>query len=225
MSENIKLAVDAIIFGYVIEEKDLQILLIKRKIEPFKDAWALPGGFVKNNETLEDAVLRETDEETGLKEKPYLEQLYTFSDINRDPRGRVVSVAYYGLVNTGKLNASSDALEAKWFSINNIPNLAFDHDKIIDMGVTRLRNKILYQPIGFELLGDKFTFPQLHNLYQTILGHEFDRRNFRRKFLKLDILNDLKEKEKNVPNKPADLYKFDKIKYQQKIDEGFYFEI
>lgn len=221
----IKLAVDAIIFGYVIEEKDLQILLIKRKYEPFKDTWALPGGYVKENETLEEAVIREATEEAGIMDKPYLEQLYTFGNVYRDPRGRTVSVAYYGLMNTTTLHASTDALEAKWFSINYLPNLAFDHKEIIEIAITRLRSKIKYQPIGFELLGDTFTIPQLHNLYQTILGKDFDRRNFRRKFLKLGILEDLKKKETNVPNKPADLFKFDNYKYQQKIKEGFYFEI
>jgi 8-oxo-dGTP diphosphatase len=222
---NIKLTVDAIIFGYVIEEKDLQILLIKRKYEPFKDMWALAGGYVKEDETLEEAVLRETAEETGLTEEPYLEQLYSYGDLNRDPRGRTVSIAYYGLINTKELNASTDALEAKWFSINELPKIAFDHDKMISDALTRLRNKITYQPIGFELLGEKFTIPQLHSLYQTILGKEFDRRNFIRKFKKFNILEDLDEKEKGVPNKPAKLFKFNKKKYQEKVEQGFYFEI
>lgn len=224
-NNNIKLTVDAIIFGYLIEEKELQVLLIKRKFEPFKDMWALPGGYVKDDESLEDAVLRETREETGLLDEPYLEQLYTYGDLNRDPRGRTVSVAYYGLINTKELTASTDALEAKWFPINELPTLSFDHSDIISNAITRLRSKITYQPIGFELLGDKFTIPQLHSLYQTILGKEFDRRNFIRKFKKFNILEDLNEKETGVPNKPASLFKFNKEKYQEKIEQGFYFEI
>jgi 8-oxo-dGTP diphosphatase len=223
---NIKLTVDAIIFGYLIEEKELQILLIKRKFEPFQGVWALPGGYVKEDESLEDAVLRETKEETGLVDEPYLEQLYTYGDLNRDPRGRTVSVAYYGLINTKELTASTDALEAKWFPVNELPNLAFDHDNIISDALTRLRNKIRYQPIGFELLGDKFTIPQLLSLYQTILGgKKIDKRNFIRKFNKLNILEDLNEKERGMIGKPASLFKFNQDKYQEKIEQGFYFEI
>ncbi len=222
-----KLCVDAILFGFDKDSNDLKILLIQRKYEPFKDYWALAGGFVKEDETLENAVLRELKEETGLDQSPFLDQLYTFGQLNRDPRERIVSVVYYGLINTSELKASTDAKDAKWFSIKSLPNnLAFDHKIIIFKALERLRGKIIYQPIGFELLEDKFTFTTLHKLYETILGKELDRRNFKKKFLSLDILDKLNEKNnESGAGRPATLFKFNKEKYDNKVKSGFYFEL
>ncbi len=222
-----KLCVDAILFGFDKNSNDLKILLIKRKYNPYKECWALAGGFVNDNETLDAAVLRETKEETGLKQAPYLEQLYTFGAIKRDPRERIVSVAYYGLINISDLSASSDASEAKWFSVNTLPKkLAFDHKTIISKALERLRGKIVYQPIGFELLEEKFTFTTLHNLYETILGKELDRRNFKKKFLSFNILDELNEKNPEiVAGRPASLFKFNKKRYDSKVKSGFYFEL
>lgn len=219
-----KLTVDAVVFGYV--EKDLKVLLIKRKYEPFKDSWALPGGFVMDEESIDNAVERELKEETGI-EDIYLEQLYTFGEVKRDPRERIVSVAYYGLVNPEKHNlcAKTDACDVNWFSLKALPKIAFDHAHIIDMAYLRLQGKVTYQPIGFELLPSKFPFSQLQNLYETILDRSFDRRNFRKKFLSLDVIDQLNEKQVDVPYKAGSLFKFNKQKYKYKLENGFYFEI
>nr|BFF38606.1 hypothetical protein BACY1_04110 [Tenacibaculum mesophilum] len=180
ISQNIKVAVDAVVFGY--QQKELSVLLIKRGIEPFKGAWALPGGLVLENESLEHAVERELLEETGVT-IDYLEQLYTFGTPKRDPRNRVISVTYFGLVspNHFKISADTDAAEVQWFPIHELPKLAFDHNRILTTALQRLQNKINYQPIGFELLKKEFPFSDLENLYQTILNQKIDRRNFRKK--------------------------------------------
>ena len=220
-----KVTVDGVIFGYV--ENDLRILLIKRKYDPFQNCWALPGGYVEENETIESAVLREVNEETGI-DNLYLEQLYTFGDTDRDPRGRIISIAYYGLVQPSnyKLNASTDAKDVEWFSVNDLPKqLAFDHSNIIKTALERLKGKVRYMPIGFELLSKKFSLGQIQNLYETILDISFDPANFRKKFLKLDILDKLEEKEENPKGRPGNLYRFNKVKYNKKLKDGFYFEI
>ncbi|MBP2834278.1 NUDIX hydrolase, partial [Aquimarina sp. U1-2] len=161
----------------------------------FKSKWAIPGGFVLNDESLEEAVERELQEETGVKIN-YLEQLYTFGKPTRDPRGRVVSIAYFGLVrpNTFKIFASTDASEVLWFNINELPELSFDHEEILNMAIKRLQDKITYEPIGFELLDKKFPFSDLEKLYTTLLGREIDRRNFRKKIISLNVLDELAEK-------------------------------
>src|SRR5690606_28560835 len=157
--KNIDLTVDAVVFGY--HKKDgISVLLIKRKYDPYIGNWALPGGFVDEQESLEEAVKRELSEEAGIT-IDYLEQLYTFGKPERDPRRRIVSVAYFGLVQTSDFNqlvASTDADDAKWFNIKHLPDLAFDHSEILNMAIERLRAKIKYQPIGFELLDPKFPF-------------------------------------------------------------------
>jgi len=181
-SVEIKVAVDAIVFGYSKNE-GVSVLLIQRKYPPFKNAWAIPGGFVLPEESLEDAVRRELREETGI-EVNYLEQLYTFGDPQRDPRQRVISVAYFALVKSSlfqQLRASTDAENAEWFNIKDLPPLAFDHKQILRAAIERVRSKIRYQPIGFELLDKTFPFSELEKLYITLLDREIDRRNFSKK--------------------------------------------
>jgi len=188
--QNIKIAVDAIVFGY--EKAQLYVLLIKQKIGAYKNTWSLPDGFVLNGEGLTEAVTRELKEEAGI-EVNYLEQLYTFGDnVKRDPRGQVISVAYFALVNPENLvlRADTDAEDAQWFPFNDLPILAYDHNQIIQKAIERLQAKLHYQPIGFDLLRQEFPFSDLEQLYQTILGKEIERRNFRKKMLKLGIVTE-----------------------------------
>jgi len=225
IKQNIKIAVDAIVFGYA--DNKLNILLIKQKFGELKNQWALVGGFVKDHETLNDAVNRELQEETGIKVN-YLEQLFTFGDnVNRDPRFRVVSVAYFALVNSTKLvlQADSDAEDAKWFSINELPDLAFDHKEILKTAQNRLQSKLTYQPIGFDLLPKEFLFSELENLYCTILEKEIDRRNFRKKILSFGIVEETEKFGNKIKGRPAKLYRFNKLKYNKLVKEGFLFEI
>ncbi|MFT5214460.1 MAG: 8-oxo-dGTP diphosphatase [Patiriisocius sp.] len=225
MSEQfIKLSVDAVVFGY--EQGTILILLIKRKYEPFKGKWAIPGGFVLNNESLEEAVERELKEETGIKIS-YLEQLYTFGKPNRDPRGRVVSIAYFSLIrpNAFKISASTDAEQVQWFNISELPELSFDHNEILKSAIERLQSKITYEPIGFELLDKKFPFSDLEKLYTTLLGREIDRRNFRKKIVGLNVLDELDEKVSKGSGRPANLFQFNQKRYFQLKKEGIIFEI
>ncbi len=218
------LTTDCVIFGF--DDGDLKVLLIERGHEPFKGHWAFPGGFVNMDETTEVGARRELLEETGL-ENVFVEQLYTFSDVERDPRGRVVSVVYFSLIKLSdyKINAGDDAKNIEWFSVSKIPELAFDHDMILKVAMNRIKGKIRYQPIGFELLPEKFTLSELQHLYEAILEIELDKRNFRRKILKMNLLIELGEKQKNVAHKAAKLYKFDKAKYDELMQKGFNFEL
>ncbi len=222
--QSIKLSVDAVVFGY--EEGNISVLLIKRKYAPFKGQWAIPGGFVIDDESLEDAVERELFEETGIKIN-YLEQLYTFGKPDRDPRGRVVSIAYFGLVrpNAFKIYASTDAEQVQWFNINELPKLSFDHKEILQTAIERLQGKITYEPIGFELLDKKFPFSDLEKLYTTLLGREIDRRNFRKKIIGLNVLDELDEKVSKGSGRPANLFQFNQKRYFQLKKEGIIFEI
>eukprot|EP01090_Pellita_catalonica_P015819 TRINITY_DN4367_c0_g1_i2.p2 TRINITY_DN4367_c0_g1~~TRINITY_DN4367_c0_g1_i2.p2 ORF type:complete len:230 (+),score=39.73 TRINITY_DN4367_c0_g1_i2:74-763(+) len=224
ISQNIKVAVDAVVFGY--QQKELSVLLIKRGIEPFKGAWALPGGLVLENESLEHAVERELLEETGVT-IDYLEQLYTFGTPKRDPRNRVISVTYFGLVspNHFKISADTDAAEVQWFPIHELPKLAFDHNRILTTALQRLQNKINYQPIGFELLKKEFPFSDLENLYQTILNQKIDRRNFRKKIMSFGILTETDKIHQPSSGRPAKLFKFNAKKYKELKKKGFHFEI
>ncbi|CAM1353315.1 NUDIX domain-containing protein [Tenacibaculum ascidiaceicola] len=224
ISQNIKVAVDAVVFGY--QQKELSVLLIKRGIEPFKGAWALPGGLVLENESLEHAVERELLEETGVT-IDYLEQLYTFGTPKRDPRNRVISVTYFGLVspNHFKISANTDAAEVQWFPIHELPKLAFDHNLILTTALQRLQNKINYQPIGFELLKKEFPFSDLENLYQTILDQKIDRRNFRKKIMSFGILTETDKIHQPSSGRPAKLFKFNAKKYKELEKKGFHFEI
>ena len=218
------MTVDVVVFA--LDEEDLQVMLIQRDLEPFAGQWALPGGFVHVNETLEDAARRELAEETGLKDI-FLEQLYTFGEVDRDLRERVVTVTYYALVNLAghEVRASTDARNAAWFPVHDVPDLVFDHEKILAVAHERLRGKVRYQPIGFELLPEKFTLRQLQHLYEIILDRELDKRNFRKKVLSMDILVQLNEIEKDVAHRAARLFRFDKRKYDRLTKKAFTFEI
>lgn len=218
------LTVDCVVFGF--DGGELQVLLIRRALEPFKDRWALPGGFVRIDETLDDAARRELEEETGLR-NVFLEQLYTFGDVKRDPRERVVSVAYYALVKPADHTtaAATDAVEARWFPVSKVSALAFDHAAILDTALARLRGKLTYQPIGFELLPPKFTLTQLQRLYESVLGTDLDKRNFRKKVLGYNLLIPLKETHREGTHRPAQLFRFDPARYERLKKKGFLFEI
>ena len=218
------LTVDAVVFG--LDEEDLKVLLIRRDLEPFQGRWALPGGFVRVEESLEEAVRRELREETGIAEV-FLEQLYTFGGVDRDPCGRVVTDAYYALVKLSdhRIKAATDARDAAWFAVSEATNLAFDHDRILAVALKRLKGKVRYQPIGFELLPPEFTLSQLQRLYETVLEKPLDKRNFRKKILGMDFLVALDEVQKDVAHRAARLYRFDRKKYQQLQKRGFNFEI
>ncbi len=215
-------AVDAVVLG--LDPEQLRVLLIQRNLPP--QDWALPGGFVHLDESLEDAARRELSEETGIGEV-FLEQLYTFGAVHRDPRERVIAVAYYALVNLEehRIQAATDAQDAAWFSLDDLPPLAFDHAEILQCAVDRLRGKVRYAPIGFELLPEKFTLKQLQTMYEMILDRPLDKRNFRRKILGWDLLLDLDETEKDVAHRAARLYRFDPERYKTLANQGFSFEI
>jgi 8-oxo-dGTP diphosphatase len=218
------LTVDCVVFG--MDEEDLKVLLIKRGLEPFVGKWALPGGFVRMEEALDAAARRELEEEAGIRPS-HLEQLYTFGEPGRDPRGRVVTVAYFALVKLSdhRVHASTDAREAAWFSVWDTPKLAFDHADVLGTALQRLKGKVRYQPIGFELLPPKFTLTQLQRLYEIILERELDKRNFRKKILSMDLLEELDEVEQDVSHRAARLYRFDHKKYKQLEKAGFNFEL
>ena len=215
------IAVDCIIFGF--DGKNLKALLIKRGFEPQLGNWSLMGGFVNKDEAVEQAAFRILERLTGLTDI-YLEQLFTFGNVNRDPGGRVISVAYFALI---RINGYSQELmkehNAKWFEIGKIPRLIFDHKNMIILAKERLQQKVANHPIGFELLPEKFTLPQLQNLYEAIYEITFDKRNFSRKILSLHILQKLKEKEKLSSRRGAFYYMFDDAKYKKLSQEGLKF--
>ncbi len=201
----LQITVDIVLF--TILERQLHVLLIRRLAEPYRGSYALPGGFVLENESVDQAAHRELREETGV-EKVFLEQLYTFGEPNRDPRGRVVTVAYYALVaNSHILRSGTDAADAAWFSLDKLPPVAFDHRTIIEYAQQRLRNKLDYSNVGFELLPEKFTLTELQLVHEAILGGSLDKRNFRRKILQQGIVEPSKEWQK-TGRKPAQLYRF-----------------
>jgi 8-oxo-dGTP diphosphatase len=221
-----KVTVDAVVFSY--HENELKILLIKRAFEPFLDTFALAGGFLLEDESAEEGVLRKLKEETNV-ELDYLEQLRTFSDVNRDPRERIISIAYYGLIDPSKhdLITNIHAKEVKWFpayGVRYIP-LGFDHKEIYEYALERLRNKLQYEPIGFELLPKYFTMSELWSLYNAILGKELDRRNFNKKILSYGLLKETTFKSEGGVGKPAKLYEFNKEKYDELKETGLNFEL
>src|SRR6516225_2023111 len=208
------LTVDCVVFGF--DDGELKLLLIQRAQDPFKGKWALPGGFVRVDETVDEAAQRELAEETGLK-NVFLEQLYTFGAVNRDPRERVVSVAHYALVKLSdhRAKAATDAANAEWFPVSKLPKLAFDHTEILRTALTRLQGKVRYQPIGFELLPEKFTLSHLQHLYEAVLETELDKRNFRKKVLSFGLLVPLEETQMVGRHRPAQLFRFDQKRYEQ----------
>ena len=218
------LTVDCVVFG--LDDEDLKVLLVERGLEPFRGQWALPGGFVHLDETPDEAALRELREEAGLI-AVFLEQLYTFGEVARDPRERVVTVAYYALVKLSdhRVQAATDASAADWHRAARLPPLAFDHARIVETALKRLQGKVRYEPIGFELLPPKFTLSQLQKLYETILARPLDKRNFRKKILGMDLLVELNEVQQGVPHRAARLYRFDEKRYRALRKAGFNFEV
>lgn len=213
---------DCVVFGYDVKE-GLSLLLIERKAEPFKGRWAFPGGFMHIDEDAETCARRELQEETALT-AAVLEQLGCYSDVNRDPRERVVTIAYYGIIKKSKVVGGDDAKDAKWFPLNEIPTLAFDHDRILRDAINKLKEKIHFEPIGFELLPDVFTMPQLQELYESILNVKFDRRNFANKILKLGLLEEFGERPKNQGTRIPIKYTFNKENYNKLKSSGFRLE-
>jgi 8-oxo-dGTP diphosphatase len=218
------LAVDCVVFG--LDETDLKVLLIQRKLQPFQHTWALPGGFVRIDETLDEAARRELEEEAGVTDV-YLEQLYTFGALDRDPRERVVAVAYYALAKLSdhRIRAATDAMGVGWFGLDDLPKLAFDHTEIVSRAHERLRGKVRYAPVGFELLPPRFSLTQLQRMYEIILGKELDKRNFRKKILAMDLLVETDDYEQGVRHRAARLYRFDRRKYDRLTKQGFEFAL
>ena len=219
-------SVDNIIFGF--DDGDLKVLLIKRGQDPFKGRWALPGDLVYPNEDLEASANRVLEELTGLR-NVYLEQVHTFGAVDRHPLGRVITIAYFSLVKISDFNVmpASFAKTAQWHSVVKAQNtrLAFDHNIILNKCFQVLKQRVRTRPIGFELLPPKFTLTELQHLYEAILEISLDKRNFRKKILSMNLLNDLNEFQEGVPHRPAKLYEFDKERYKQFEAEGFSFEV
>jgi 8-oxo-dGTP diphosphatase len=204
--ERPSVSVDLIIF--TLRQDQLQVLLIKRKHWPFEGMWALPGGFVCMDESLEKAARRELEEETGVRDV-YLEQLYTFGDPGRDPRTRVITVAYFALISSDQLElcAATDAADVDWFRAANPPPLAFDHADILRYAVTRLRYKLEYSAVGFQLLPAEFTLTELQTTYEIVLDEKLDKRNFRRRILQAGVLEETGSYRMGE-HRPAKLYRF-----------------
>lgn len=212
---------DCVIFGF--DGSELQVLLIERGIEPFKGKWAFPGGFLNMDETAGEGAMRELKEETGL-ENAYIEQFNTYSEPGRDPRERVITIAHYALVRIQEVKGGDDAAKAQWFPIDEVPQLAFDHDKILRDAMRKLRERIHFEPIGFELLPEKFTMRELQILYESILGVKFDRRNFAKKMIHYELLNQLDETVRPTAKRDALLYSFNKDNYELFKKKGFQLE-
>ena len=212
---------DCVIFGY--DGSEIKVLLIQRGIEPFKDQWAFPGGFLQMEETSMECAKRELKEETGL-ENAFLQQFHTFTDVDRDPRGRVITIAYFALVKISEVKGGDDASNAAWFSINQIPKLAFDHDMILRMAFSKLKERMHFEPVGFELLPEVFKIPQLQNLYESILEVHFDRANFAKKMLAMDILDETGDRSENASRRIPKMYRFNLQKYEAMKSKGFRLE-
>lgn len=221
--DKVLLAVDCIIFGF--DQDDLKVLLIKRDFEPEKGKWSLIGGFLKKEETLDQAAARILNRLTGL-DNIFMEQLHAFSIVDRDPVERTISVAYYALIDVASHNEELiHKFSAKWYSLQDAPSLIFDHNIMTKKAIARLRRKATIKPIGFNLLPEKFTMPQLQKLYESILNKKLDKRNFIAKINSLGVLVKLDEKDYSDSRKGAFLYQFDKAKYVKNIENGFNFKI
>jgi 8-oxo-dGTP diphosphatase len=214
-------AVDCVIFGY--DGSNIKVLLIQRKNYPYKTSWAFPGGFINMNETAEEAACRELEEETGLK-GVVVRQLYTYTDIERDPRERVISIAHYALTRITEVKAGDDAKNVRWFPLNEIPNLAFDHDIILNKALNTLKERIYFEPIVFELLSEVFKMSELQNVYEKILGIKFDRRNFYKKMNKLEILTEVEGRAKDTSRRIPIYYRFNAERYAELKQKGFKLE-
>jgi 8-oxo-dGTP diphosphatase len=220
-AEKILVAVDCIIFGF--DKGKLKLLLFKRKIEPFKNEWSLIGSFVKENESVSIAAKRVLQESTGL-ENVFMEQLGCYGASDRDPGDRVISIAHYALIRLGEQKEQlTESHRAHWFDVDQVPDLILDHKEMVDHALDKLRRKARYRPLGFELLPEKFTLPQLKLLYDSIYQKELDRRNFRKKILSMNILEKLDEKDKTTSRKGAFLYRFNKTEYDYLVTKGFNF--
>lgn len=212
---------DCVIFGF--DGTKLSVLLVKRGVEPYKGRWAFPGGFMNMDESAEEGALRELQEETGLK-GAYIRQFHTFTAPERDPRERVITIAYYALVRMQEVAGGDDADDARWFTLDEVPQLAFDHDQILRKAQKALRQQIHFEPIGFELLPEAFTIKELQNLYEAILDVHFDRRNFYNKMKRLEMLDTTNEKVNPSKKKEAILFRFNKAKYNELKQKGFRLE-
>jgi 8-oxo-dGTP diphosphatase len=218
-------AVDCIIFGYDLLQKELKLLLIKRSFNPAKGSWSLEGGFVESDESLDEAAFRILRRLTGL-ELFYLKQSYAFGKVERDPGARVISVAYFALITIMDIDKElTEQNGAHWRSISQLPELIFDHADMVKRALKDLQDQIKIKPVGFELLPEKFTLVQLQELYEAIYQRKTDKRNFRKKILAMDILEKLDEKEKETSKKGAFYYKFNKERYERFRENGFYFNL
>ena len=218
-------AVDCIIFGYDILEKEIKLLLVKRSFNPAKGRWSLAGGFVEENESLDEAACRILRNLTGL-EIIYMKQSYSYGEVDRDPGARVISIAYFALIAIRDINQElTEQNGAHWRSINRLPDLIFDHAAMVEKALGDLQNQIKIKPVGFELLPEKFTLVQLQDLYEAIYRRKVDKRNFRKKILSMGILEKLDEKEKETSKRGAYYYKFNKDSYEKLRKNGFYFNL
>ena len=206
---------DCVVFGYDPND-GLSVLLIRRGVEPFKDCWALPGGFVRIDEEVAACARRELNEETGLQlsHLSNLKELGCYSGVDRDPRERVITIAYYQLVRKSEVKGGDDAREARWFPVDNLPAFPFDHDKIVEHAIERLKRDIYFEPIGFNILPEVFTMPQLYKLYKSILKVDFDRRNFANKMMKLGVVDQVGSRPKDASRRTPIQYRFNKERYE-----------
>ncbi len=212
---------DCVIFGF--DGTQLKVLLVQRGIEPYKGRWAFPGGFLNMTESAEECALRELREETGL-EGAFIRQFHTFTAPDRDPRERVITIAYYALVRLQEVKGGDDAADARWFALDEVPQLAFDHDQILRMAEQTLRQQIHFEPVGFELLPEAFTINELLNLYEAILRIQFDKRNFIKKMKKFGLLDKLDETVNPTRRQEAHLYRFNKANYDLLKLKGYRLE-